>query len=67
MAVSGKCVAMTIFWLKARMGWKETIKTEHSGEIGVNDTAILENIGKMEPHERDKRIRLLRSKDGTDG
>lgn len=35
MAVSGKHPAMTIFWLKARMGWRETQRLEHTGPDGT--------------------------------
>jgi AcrR family transcriptional regulator len=33
-ATSGESPAMTMFWLKTRMGWKETQKVEHAGEDG---------------------------------
>jgi hypothetical protein len=33
-ATSGKSPAMTMFWLKTRMGWKETQKVEHTGADG---------------------------------
>ena len=42
-ATSGKSPAMTMFWLKTRMGWKETQEMEHSGEIDVQSDA-LENV-----------------------
>jgi len=32
-----------MFWLKTRMGWKETQEMEHSGEIDVQSDA-LENV-----------------------
>ena len=34
MAVSGRHVAMTIFWLKCREHWKDTSVIEHTGEDG---------------------------------
>lgn len=33
-ATSGKSPAMTMFWLKTRLGWKETQKVEHTGQGG---------------------------------
>lgn len=33
MAVSGKVPAMTMFWLKCRARWKETVGLEHSGKV----------------------------------
>jgi len=33
-ATSGDSPAMTMFWLKTRMGWKETQTVEHTGEDG---------------------------------
>lgn len=35
MAISKKHIAMTIFWLKVREGWKETQVIEHSGRDGA--------------------------------
>ena len=34
MATNGKNTAATIFWLKARCGWKETQRLEHTGQDG---------------------------------
>lgn len=34
MATSGQHVAMTIFWLKTRCGWKETTVVENTGKDG---------------------------------
>ena len=34
MATSGKCPAMTIFWLKCREGFKDTSYIEHTGKGG---------------------------------
>jgi len=34
MATSGKDTAMTIFWLKCKMGFKDTSRVEHSGPNG---------------------------------
>lgn len=34
MATDGKSPAMTIFWLKARVGWKESQRIEHTGKDG---------------------------------
>lgn len=33
-AVSGRVPAATIFWCKARLGWRETDRTEHTGKEG---------------------------------
>lgn len=32
-AVSGQHPAMTMFWLKTRLGWREKKELEHSGEV----------------------------------
>lgn len=37
LAKSGKCPAMTMFWLKTRAGWREVSRHEHSGAIGTYD------------------------------
>jgi len=31
MAISCKCVAATIFWLKTRLKWKDSLRLEHAG------------------------------------
>jgi hypothetical protein len=35
MATSGKCPAAAIFWMKARRGWRETNRLEHTGPGGA--------------------------------
>ena len=39
MATSGKCVAATIFWTKARNRWRETFRGEHKTD-GENPMSI---------------------------
>ena len=34
LATSGKCPAMTMFWCKTRLGWREVDRTEHTGPGG---------------------------------
>jgi hypothetical protein len=34
LAISGKCPAATVFWLKCQAGWRETMQLEHMGEDG---------------------------------
>lgn len=34
LATSGKCPAMTMFWCKTRLGWREVDRLEHSGPGG---------------------------------
>lgn len=52
LATSGNCPAATIFWMKSRLGWKETTRLEHSGSLSIADRLIerrkkrLENSGK---------------------
>lgn len=41
LATSGECPAMTMFWCKTRMGWKETNVVEHSGGIQHYDLSKL--------------------------
>jgi hypothetical protein len=41
LATSGECPAMTMFWCKTRMGWKETNVVEHSGGIQHYDLTKL--------------------------
>lgn len=47
MATSGDCPAATIFWVKARLGWKEKAEIEVSGAGGAPITVkvIYENAG----------------------
>jgi len=33
--------SMTIFWLKTRMGWKETAQVQHTGAVGSYDYSKL--------------------------
>jgi len=60
MATDGKSPAMTIFWMKARMGWKESQRIEHTGKdgspiatksthdwVGQLSTEKLKNLQKM--------------------
>lgn len=35
MAVSGETPAMTMFWLKTQLGWRETQHLEHTGKDGA--------------------------------
>jgi hypothetical protein len=35
LATSGNCPAATIFWVKSRLGWRETTRLEHSGPDGA--------------------------------
>lgn len=35
MAVSGEAPAMTMFWLKTQLGWRETQHLEHTGAGGA--------------------------------
>lgn len=36
MATSGQHPAVSMFWAKTRMGWRETNNLDHSGEIKIN-------------------------------
>lgn len=34
MAVSGDCVAATIFWLKTHLNWRDALRVQHAGAAG---------------------------------
>ena len=49
MATDGKNASMTMFWLKTRMGWKETQRHEHTGADGERlqgSTIVIRSQGK---------------------
>jgi hypothetical protein len=56
MAISGKCPAAAIFWMKARRGWRETSRLEHTGPGGAAlpidaARALLRKVAKSRPPE----------------
>ena len=56
MAISGKSAAAAIFWMKARRGWSETNRLEHTGPGGAAlpidaARALLRNVAKSRPPE----------------
>ena len=56
MATLGKCPAAAIFWMKARRGWRETNRLEHTGPGGAAlpidaARALLRKVANSRPPE----------------
>ena len=41
LAISGNCPAASIFWMKSRLGWRETTRLEHSGPLNISIASVI--------------------------